>query len=80
MDRFRFRPFGLHGGEAGAPGRLLLIRDGEDQPLDAKVSNMRLQKGDIIRLVTSGGGGLGPDVERSAAARIADRAAGYTRG
>jgi N-methylhydantoinase B len=79
MDRFRFRPFGLDGGAAGAPGRLMLVRDGQEQPLNAKVSNMRLQKGDIIRLVTSGGGGFGSALERSATARGADRAAGYTK-
>jgi N-methylhydantoinase B len=79
MDRFRFRPFGLGGGGAGAPGRLLLIRDGQEQSLNAKVSNMRLQKGDIIRLVTSGGGGLGLDGERTGTARAADLAGGYTR-
>ena len=78
MDRFRFRPFGLDGGGAGAPGRLLLIRDGQERPLTAKVSNMQLQKGDVIRLVTSGGGGLGQERDRSAAARIADLTAGYT--
>jgi N-methylhydantoinase B len=78
MDRFRFRPFGLEGGEAGAPGRLLLIRDGKEQPLNAKVSNMRLQRGDIIRLITSGGGGLGHGSERNQAARAADLIAGYT--
>ena len=79
MDRFRFRPFGLHGGEAGAPGQLVLVRDGIEQPLNAKVSNMRLHKGDIIRLITSGGGGLGSPSERSAAARAVDRVAGYTK-
>jgi N-methylhydantoinase B len=79
MDRFRFRPFGLDGGGAGAPGQLMLVRDGQEQPLNAKISNMRLQKGDIIRLVTSGGGGLGSASERSATARGADHAAGYTK-
>lgn len=78
MDRFRFRPFGLDGGGAGAPGRLLLIRDGQERPLPSKVSNMQLQKGDVIRLVTSGGGGLGQERDRSATARIADLTAGYT--
>ncbi len=65
MDRFRFTPFGLHGGEAGARGQLVLIRDGEETPLHSKVSNMALRTGDAIRLVTSGGGGLGPPAERS---------------
>jgi N-methylhydantoinase B len=77
MDRFHFRPFGLAGGGAGKPGQLLLVRDGLEQPLPAKVSNMRLRQGDIIRLVTSGGGGLGAPDARSADAEAADRTAGY---
>lgn len=77
MDRFRFRPYGLFGGEAGAAGQLVLLRDGVEQPLHSKVANMRLLKGDIIRLVTSGGGGLGPASERSAAANAEDAKQGY---
>ena len=80
MDRFRFRPYGLGGGEPGAAGQLVLIRAGREQPLHSKVANMRLQRGDIIRLVTSGGGGLGAPSARSAADRARDRALGYTRG
>ena len=78
MDRFRFRPYGLAGGEAGAAGQLVLIRDGREQALHSKVANMRLFKGDIIRLVTSGGGGLGPPSERSAEDGARDHALGYT--
>ena len=78
MDRFRFRPYGLGGGEPGAAGQLVLIRDGHEQPLQSKVANMRLMKGDIIRLVTSGGGGHGVPTERTSADRIRDRALSYT--
>jgi N-methylhydantoinase B len=77
MDRFRFRPFGLDGGESGAAGRLELVRDGQAQALHSKVSNMPLRKGDVVRLVTSGGGGLGPPGERKASARRQDRERGY---
>ena len=56
-----------------------LIRDGREQPLHSKVANMRLQKGDIIRLVTSGGGGLGHGAERSQAAQARDTELGYTQ-
>jgi N-methylhydantoinase B len=78
MDRFRFRPFGLDGGEPGAAGRLELVRDGKAQPLHSKLSNMALRKGDVVRLVTSGGGGLGAPAEREASARRQDREQGYT--
>lgn len=77
MDRFKHTPFGLHGGGAGARGHLVLTRDGKEQPLHSKVSNMRLTKGDIIKLVTSGGGGFEPAAGRAAEAIAADRLAGY---
>ena len=59
FDRFKFRPFGLAGGESAAPSALYLIRDGKKQALRSKVTNMMVQRGDIIRLETSGGGGFG---------------------
>jgi N-methylhydantoinase B len=77
MDRFRFRPFGLDGGEPGAAGQLELVRAGEVQALHSKISNMPLRKGDVVRLVTSGGGGLGAPGERQASARRRDREQGY---
>ena len=78
MDRFRFRPFGLDGGEPGAAGHLELVREGQVQALHSKISNMPLRKGDVIRLVTSGGGGLGPPGERRASSRRRDREQGYS--
>jgi N-methylhydantoinase B len=77
MDRFRFRPFGIDGGEPGAAGQLELVRDGKVQALHSKISNMPLRKGDVVRLVTSGGGGLGAPGERPASARRRDREQGY---
>jgi N-methylhydantoinase B/oxoprolinase/acetone carboxylase alpha subunit len=59
LDRFKFRPFGLAGGESAAPSALYLIRDGQKQALRSKVTNMMVRNGDIIRLETSGGGGFG---------------------
>jgi N-methylhydantoinase B len=77
LERFRFQPYGLEGGEAGAAGALFLIRDGKRQALGSKVNNLPLNKGDIIRLQTSGGGGYGPASERSAADRTRDAACRY---
>jgi N-methylhydantoinase B len=59
LDRFKFRPFGLAGGEPAAPSALYLVRDGVRQALPSKVTNMMLAKGDVVRLETSGGGGFG---------------------
>jgi N-methylhydantoinase B len=77
LERFKFRPYGLHGGGPGRAGRLFLIRDGESEALPSKLGNLRLRRGDIIRLETSGGGGLGDPAARTEAERAADRALGY---
>lgn len=86
MDRFRFRPFGLNGcavrvaawlSMRQAAGHLELVRDGQAQALHSKFSNMPLRKGDVVRLVTSGGG-LGSPGERQASSRRRDREQGYS--
>jgi N-methylhydantoinase B len=77
LERFKFRPYGLAGGLPGSSGRLFLIRAGQRQALPSKVGNLRLQRGDIVRLETSGGGGFGDAEERPAAAIANDREQGY---
>ena len=77
LERFKFRPYGLAGGGAGAVGRLYLVRSGRREALGSKVGNLRLQQGDVIRLETSGGGGFGDPVQRPAAEREADFRHGY---
>src|SRR5258706_2949818 len=59
LDRFKFRPFGLAGGDPASLSALYLTRDGVRQALPSKVMNLMLRKGDIVRLETSGGGGFG---------------------
>ena len=76
LERFKSRPYGLDGGLPGAPGRLLLIRDGQETALASKVGNLRLRRGDRVRLETSGGGGFGPPGERPPAEAAADRLGG----
>ena len=59
-DRRKFSPYGLAGGESGAPGRASITRQGSDAPesIPGKYSRM-LQSGDVLRLETPGGGGWG---------------------
>mgnify|MGYP001144292747 CR=1 FL=1 len=53
-------PWGLAGGEPGAPGRDVLVRaDGTEVPLAAK-GTWQLRAGDRVRVCTPGGGGWGP--------------------
>ena len=77
LDRFKFRPFGLDGGEPAALSALYLIRDGVRQALPSKVTNMMVKEGDIVRLETSGGGGFGDPRMRDAALIERDMRHGY---
>jgi N-methylhydantoinase B len=77
LDRFKFRPFGLHGGEPAALSALYLVREGVRQALPSKVTNMMVKKGDIVRLETSGGGGFGDPKARDPALIQRDVRHGY---
>jgi len=57
-DRRLFRPYGLAGGEEGAPGAAWIVKDGEDTRLPGKCSRL-LEAADAVRLETPGGGGWG---------------------
>lgn len=80
MDRFLSAPYGLAGGAPAAPGTLTLIRDGKETPIPPKSDNRPLVAGDIVRLVTSGGGGFGPPSARPAEDQARDKAMGYVTG
>jgi 5-oxoprolinase (ATP-hydrolysing) len=56
-------PFGLAGGQPGAPGRNLLLRDGAESSLPGRAT-FQAAVGDILRVETPGGGGYGPPAER----------------
>jgi N-methylhydantoinase B len=56
FERFRIPPYGLHGGEPAACGRLVIRRKGQAQEMPSKLSGVALKKGDVVRLETSGGG------------------------
>jgi N-methylhydantoinase B len=58
-DRRLRGPYGLGGGGDGAPGKAYVLRhDGSEEPLPGKF-NVRLRKGDRIRIESPGGGGFG---------------------
>jgi N-methylhydantoinase B len=59
FDRVKFPPPGRDGGGSGAPGRIAVIRDGEERELPGKVLAHRLRAGDRVVLETQGGGGFG---------------------
>lgn len=60
FDAFASRPYGLAGGHAGQGGALSVTRDGVSQSLPAKTIGHELRRGDILSMITPGGGGFGP--------------------
>jgi N-methylhydantoinase B len=76
FDAFASRPYGLAGGEPGAGGRLTVTRDGVTTDLPAKTIGHELRRGDVLSMITPGGGGHGLPAERSAEAVEADMADG----
>ncbi len=51
-------PYGLQGGEAGAPGVNWLVRDGEERTIGGKAT-AQMRAGDRLIVETPGGGGWG---------------------
>jgi N-methylhydantoinase B len=61
-ERRTVAPWGLHGGEAGQPGRNTLFHaDGSEEALPAHFTRP-LAPGDRLRIETPGGGGFGESV------------------
>ena len=57
-ERRQSQPYGLDGGEPGAPGSNWLIRNGAESMLPAK-DTIHLHERDILSIRTPGGGGFG---------------------
>ncbi|UGS38313.1 hydantoinase B/oxoprolinase family protein [Capillimicrobium parvum] len=73
LDRSAIAPFGLFGGDDGAPNLMHVKRNGSDtwERLSSRQSNMALKAGDVVRIETGIGGGFGDPLERDAA-EVAD--------
>jgi N-methylhydantoinase B len=72
-DRSTDAPLGVHGGHAGAPGRIThLKQDGTSVPMHSKFSGHRIPAGDSLRIEAPMGGGYGNPLERDAAAVVDD--------
>ena len=77
LERFKFRPYGLAGGEPGTPGRLYLPATASARRCPPRSATCVLKRGDVIRLETSGGGGFGDPAARPAEEVAQDRERGY---
>ncbi len=58
-ERRRFAPYGLHGGEPGAPGENVLLRQGVEEVMLSSKETLEVQPGDVLSIRTPGGGGWG---------------------
>ncbi|KAA5835218.1 hydantoinase B/oxoprolinase family protein [Saccharopolyspora hirsuta] len=68
--------WGLFGGEAGAPPRVVLNPGTEHAREMLKANSLRVHKGDVLRCESGGGGGYGDPAERDPDAIQADLAQG----
>jgi N-methylhydantoinase B len=75
-DGMKTAPQGQAGGWSGRPNRVSLVSDGREVELGSKEEARSLAIGDVLRMVSSGGGGVGDPRERDAALLQADVEAG----
>jgi N-methylhydantoinase B len=72
LENVKYPAWGVNGGHSGRPGRLI-VNPGtpEERELKPLSDNNRLCQGDLLRLMTPGGGGWGDPLERDVA-RVRD--------
>ena len=77
-DREKFAPFGLFDGESSTVATVILNPDTrEEKDIGLYFSNTLVQKGARVKMMTSGGGGYGPPLDRKPASVLQDVLHGY---
>ncbi|MCY4223131.1 MAG: hydantoinase B/oxoprolinase family protein [Thiotrichales bacterium] len=79
-DRNLVPPYGVNGGRSGAPNSFHVVSAGRviaPSDFPGKVSDFPLERGDVLVMESSGGGGYGPASERSETEIRRDLAEGY---
>jgi N-methylhydantoinase B len=65
LENVKYPAWGVNGGHSGRPGRLLVNPGSPDEyELKPLSDNNRLQRGDVLRIMTPGGGGWGDPLDR----------------
>jgi N-methylhydantoinase B len=66
-ERGKYPPFGVNGGLPAALNRFVWQTGGDEAtpPLASKITDVKIARGDRVRLETPGGGGFGPPAERA---------------
>jgi N-methylhydantoinase B len=78
-ERGKYPPFGVNGGGPAALNRFVYETDRGEQipPLVSKVTDIRIRRGQKVRLETPGGGGFGDPATREPERVVADVRRGY---
>jgi len=63
VGRHDFPPWGLQGGQNGPGNKVIIYKSGREYEI-RKISAEKLKQGDLIKILTSGGGGFGDPLER----------------
>ena len=77
IDRHEYEPWGLYGGKEGAVNNAVLNPGTPQQKAIRKVSNFPLTRGDIVRIISGGGGGWGEPWKRDPSRVLEDLREGY---
>ena len=87
FDRLEVKPWGLFGGKEGMNSKLLVKKKGDDRwrtfaevygrPSASKFTNALVSSGDLIQIMTPGGGGFGDPLDRSVELVLEDVKEGY---
>ncbi len=77
MDRFKLRPYGRKGGEAGTLGSCILDPGTPKERSISKIDILKLERGDVVRIYSPGGGAYGAPLDREPASVLRDIADGF---
>jgi len=78
-ERGKYPPFGVNGGKPAALNRFYFDTDAGERtpPLVSKITDVRIKRGQRVRLETPGGGGFGDPLTREPAKVARDVRLGY---
>ena len=77
MERFVFRPWGMAGGRPGLPARVVVNPGRPDERELGKLDVFHPRPGDVVTIMTPGGGGYGDPLLREPALVLEDFLDGY---
>lgn len=77
MERFVFRPWGVAGGSPGERARVILNQGTPGEKDLGKLDIFHARPGDVVTIMTPGGGGFGDPLERDPDAVLQDIQLGY---